>query len=162
MVGKADAIVRATAIEYMTRPDPNIMTTGEPSSTIRFKVLEVIRGPRLSELVLHGYLSDRDDFNDQPSPYNFVRPTGRRGSCFSYTYRSGERFLLFLKRKPDDSFTTAWYALGPVNEQLHWGERSVAYLGKSAGREACNIGCDAALALRDTMLMSFPGNSTEE
>jgi hypothetical protein len=120
MVKQADAIVRVTAAEYASPPqNPNVWTTGEPDSTIRFKVLEVIRGRVSSQLILPGYLVDHDDYNDQVSPYNFVRPNGRSGSCFANSYRSGGQFLLILKKKKPAGYAVNWYALGPTNEQLH-------------------------------------------
>ena len=120
MVAGADAIVRVINMGYVVPPaNPNVFTNAEPDSTVLFKVLEVIRGPKQSELTLHGYVTEVDDFNDAAPPYNFVRPTGRSGSCFTYSYRSGAQFLLFLKKKPSGEFTPAWYTLGPVNEQLH-------------------------------------------
>lgn len=120
MVNSADAIVRATAVEYASPPsNPQIWTTGVPDSKVRFKVVESIRGPVSSELILPGYLVDRDDFNDQRPPYTFVRPGGRAGSCFANSYRSGGQFLLVLKKTKAGEFTVNWYALGPVNEQLH-------------------------------------------
>lgn len=122
MVTQADAIVRVIAVEY-ARPqrNPGMWTTGQPDSMIRFKVLEVIRGRVLrgsSQLILPGYLVDHDDYNDRAVPYNFVRPNGRSGSCFANSYRSGGQFLLILKRELP-GYTTAWYPLGPTNEQLH-------------------------------------------
>ena len=120
MVNDADFIVRAAALEYVSRPsDPRIWTTGTPDSTIRFQILEIIRGPVISDLILPGYLVDKDDFNDRPSPYDFVRPNGRSGSCFANSYRSGAQFLLFLKKTEAGTFTVNWSALAPVNEQLH-------------------------------------------
>jgi hypothetical protein len=120
MVKQADVIVRVTAVEYAVSPrSPNMRTTGEPDSAIRFKVLEVIRGVMQPELILPGYLVDHDDFNDHNPPYNFVRPNGREGSCFANSYRLGAQFLLLLKEKQSEGFTVNWYALGPVNEQLH-------------------------------------------
>ena len=115
----AAVIVRATAVEYAKPPnDPNIMTTGEPDSTIQFKVEEVIRGNGVPDnILLNGYLSDRDDYNEMPVPYTFVRPNGRSGSCFANTYKQGAQFLLFLK-KMDKGYTPNISALGPTNEQL--------------------------------------------
>lgn len=120
MVNAADAIVRATAVEYTVPPsDPHSWTTGVPDSKIRFKVIENIRGPAISDLILPGYLVTRDDFNDHRPPYTFVRPGGRAGSCFANSYRSNAQFILFLKKTKTGEFTVNWYALGPVNEQLH-------------------------------------------
>jgi len=120
MVSQADVIVRAFAEKYDVAPkNPNVVTTGVPDSTVHFHVLEVIRGDARTDLTLPGYLSDKDDFNDHPSPYNFVRPGGRAGSCIANTYRSGVQFLLLLKKQDSRELTVNWYALGPVNEQLH-------------------------------------------
>ena len=122
MVRDARAIVRALATEYASPPaNPNFMTTGEPDSKVRFRILEVIRGTDVkSELVLPGYLTDRDDFNDHPAPYTFVRPGGRAGSCIANSYRSGAQFLLLLKRQ----------ANGRVHRQLvraGSGQRAVTF-----------------------------------
>ncbi len=119
VVRDAEVIVRAKAVEYARPPaNPKIWTTGVPDSQVRFKILEVIRGPRLSTVELPGYLSDVDDFNDHDAPYTFVRPGGRSGSCFANTYRTGAEFLLLMK-SASGGYTVNWYALGPVNEQLH-------------------------------------------
>lgn len=120
MVTAADAVVRAKAVEYASPPsDPHVLTTGVPDSRVRFKVIETIRGQSISELILSGYLVRVDDFNDQPSPYTFVRQGGRSGSCFANSYREEAEFLLFLKKTKDGSLTVNWAALAPVNEQLH-------------------------------------------
>jgi len=120
MVREADLIVRATADSYQVPPrDRNSYTTGVPDSVVRFEVREVIRGTKnTASLLLHGYLVGRDDFNDHTSPYHMVRPGGRAGSCFANSYRAGSEYLLILKKSPE-GFTPYWYALGPVNEQLH-------------------------------------------
>jgi len=96
-----------------------MMTTGVPDSKVRFKVLESLRGEVASDVILPGYLSDTDDFNDQPAPYAFVRRGGRAGSCFANSYRAGGQFLLFLKKTRTGEQTVNWYALAPVNEQIH-------------------------------------------
>lgn len=114
----ADVIVRATAQRYITEPDLNMRTTGTPDSTVEFKVEEVLKGAAVPEkVVLNGYLSDRDDFNDVRIPYKFVRPGGRHGSCFANTYKQKAQFLLFLK-KGEEGYTPNISALGPTNEQL--------------------------------------------
>ena len=120
LVHDADAIVLARAVEYSVPPaDTGLITTGVPDSRVRFKVIESLRGGITSDVILPGYLSDTDDFNDQPPPYTFVRRNGRRGSCFANTYRAGGQFLLFLKKTPTGEQTVNWYALAPVNEQIH-------------------------------------------
>jgi hypothetical protein len=123
MVRGADVIVRAIAEDYAVPPKKsNTFSTFMPDSQIRFKVVEAIRG-KLSDdyLLIHGTLVDRDDFNDQNSPYTFVRPGGRGGNCFALGYRLGAQFLLLLKKKGDNEgeLTPYWYALGPTNEELH-------------------------------------------
>ncbi len=124
----AEYIVRATAIEYSQPPrDPNTRTTGVPDSKITFRVEEVLKGDSLKGTIeLNGYLTDTDEFNDHPPPYNFVRKSGRAGSCFANTYRKDAQFLLFLKRSDNvkwpgvtAAFTVNIDPLAPVNEQLH-------------------------------------------
>ena len=116
----AEVIVRATAVKYAKAPDdPRFMTTGVPDSTIEFRVEDRLRGKNLTDkIILNGYLSDKDDFNDIPVPYMFVRPGGRSGSCFANTYKEGAQFLLFLK-KTGEVYSPNISALGPTNEQLH-------------------------------------------
>jgi hypothetical protein len=82
----------------------------------------VIPGLNISGLVLPGYLVQRDDFNDKPAPYTFVRPGGRAGSCFANSYRQTAQYLLFLKKTKSGELTVNWAALAPVNEQLHSSE----------------------------------------
>lgn len=118
MVKNAEVIVRATALEYSVPPGA-MRTTGVPASKVHFQVTETIRGNAGADLILPGYLSDRDDFNERPVPYDFVRPGGRSGSCFANSYRAGGQFVLALKKNPAGDLTVDWYALGPVNEQLH-------------------------------------------
>jgi hypothetical protein len=117
MVLKADVIVRARA-ERLVHP-ASIPHSSDPDSTVQFKVLETIRGEMPSDhFELRGALVNADDFNDMESPYNFVRPDGRKGSCYATSYRAGAQFLLMLK-KAERGFTVEWYPLGPTNEQLH-------------------------------------------
>ena len=134
----ADLIVRATAVKYAKGPaDPNMRTTGQPDSIIEFKVEEVLRGKDAPKSVsLNGYLSDKDDYNEMPVPYTFVRPTGRSGSCFANTYKQDAQFLLFLKNV-EGKYTSNISALGPTNEQLRsdhdpWLQWVKDYLKKEA------------------------------
>lgn len=121
LVTNADVVIRARAVEYKTPPaNPNLWTTGVPDSVVSFQVLETIRGETPLSLALPGYLTQRDDFNDQKPPYTLVRPGGRSGSCFANSYRQGTEYLLFLKRSDaSGELTVNWAALAPVNEQLH-------------------------------------------
>jgi len=75
-----------------------------------------------SPLLIEGTVTPDDDFTDRPSPYDFVRPRGRGGSCYATEYREGARFLLLLNRAADGSLTPYWAALAPTNEQLHPGD----------------------------------------
>lgn len=119
MCRSAGYVVRATAMQYAMAPAQGMFTTGVPDSTVVFRVEEVLKGTGLpAKLAIKGYVSDYDDFNDHPAPYRFVRPGGRHGSCFANSYKRGAQFLLFLQRQGDE-YTPYWYALGPVNEQLH-------------------------------------------
>jgi len=99
MVSQAELILRVAAVDYASPPPGNIRTTGVPDTKVRFTVMEVVKGTYDSrEITLAGYLDSRDDWNDRPAPYDFVRPGGRRGSCFANTYRTGAQFLLVLKK----------------------------------------------------------------
>ncbi len=120
LVAGADIIVRAVATDYQTAPaNPRMWTTGIPDSVVSFRIAEVVRGASPPSLTLHGYLVQADDFNDRASPYTFVRPGGRAGSCFANSYKRGGEYLLFLKKNKDSGeLTVNWAALAPVNEQL--------------------------------------------
>jgi hypothetical protein len=120
MVKSADLIVRPTAVKYEEAPNKTFWTTGEPESTVLFHVEEVLKGKDVPDkIILNGYLSDKDDFNELHVPYYFVRPGGRSGSCFANTYKQGAQFLLFLgKKKEGTAYTVEIDALAPVNEQL--------------------------------------------
>ena len=120
LVEKADWIVRAEVEDYVVPPTPGkYRTTGVPESIVRFKVREVIWGPDLWDLELHGYVVQTDDFNDRRPPYTFVRPGGRAGSCYANSYRKGAQYLLFLKQTSTGELSVNWAPLSPVNEQLH-------------------------------------------
>ena len=109
LVAEADGIYRVRADDYAsTRP-----TQRGDTSTIRFVVVEVIKGIAEKVLLVPGILSDRDDWNDRPVPYDFVRPAGRHGDCVASTYGKGREFLLFVRGK---KLYPA--SLAPVNEQV--------------------------------------------
>jgi hypothetical protein len=117
---KAVAIVSATAVKYVSPPVGEIRELNVPGKVeIQFRVNQIIKGIDVPDtLVINGYLTDFDDFNDRPVPYDFVRPGGRGGNCFAYEYKKGAEFLLFLK-DVDGKLTPYWDALSPLNEQLH-------------------------------------------
>lgn len=124
---EADDIVRATAVRYVKRTESKYITNGVPDSKVEFHVEQVLKGDSsLKNVLLNGYLSDKDDLNDMPVPYKFVRPNGRTGSCFANTYKRGAQFLLFLKISREvkappvtTKFTVDFAPTAPVNEQLH-------------------------------------------
>jgi hypothetical protein len=117
LVEQADVIVRATADSYDKAPEDNRWTTGLPKSTVKFKVIETLKGELTEPLLIYGYLTDKDDYNDHPVPFTFIRRGGRHGSCIANSYKEGADFLLFLKKR-DDKLTPYWSGLTPVNEQL--------------------------------------------
>lgn len=115
----AELILHVRALEYVSPPKDDWITTGPAPSTIRFQIVEVVKGKHeQKEIVLNGYLIDYNDWNDESVPYNFVRPDGRSGSCFANTYKKGGNFLLLLVKTKADKWTTSYWALGPVNEQI--------------------------------------------
>ena len=120
LVSGAEVIVRAAADRYVKAPEGNLRYLNEPDDAeIEFRVEETLKGENVpTTIILNGYLTDKDDFNDRPVPYDFVRRGGQGGSCSAYEYRQGTEFLLFLK-KQNGKFTVSWYALAPTNEQLH-------------------------------------------
>jgi hypothetical protein len=114
LVSQAYAIARAKALNY---GNANMWTDGS-IPMIRFQVEEIVKGnnsmiPNL--LLIPGYLSQDDDFNDHFPPYNFVRSNGRSGVCFAFMYKQNASYLLFL----NSEYSPYWDALTPVNEQLH-------------------------------------------
>ena len=70
MVEDAEVIVRVKAGEYVEEPKGDIRALNEPSNaTISFKVKETLKGDSVpSEIILNGYLSDADDFNETEVP----------------------------------------------------------------------------------------------
>jgi hypothetical protein len=125
VVKESDLILHVVAVDYAKLPryDPrkdNHFTTGPADSTVRFRVVEVVKGKYdAKEIVLTGFLGNSDDWNDSKTvPYNFVRPTGRHGSCFANTYKQDGNFLLMLKKTKTGEYTQFWYPLGPAEEQI--------------------------------------------
>jgi hypothetical protein len=108
-VKSADVIVRAAPIESIE------------NEGVKFKILEVLKGSDVpSNLIIKGFLSKRDDYNERPVPYWHVRPSGS-GLCYAYEYKEGAEFLLLLKEQ-DGKLTPYWYPLAPTNEQLRPGK----------------------------------------
>jgi len=121
MLAGADLIVRVRATEYATPALGERFRQGFQPGSVRFTVLETIKGTvGATSVVLPGVLTERDDFNDHEPPYRFVRPEGRHGDCFADAYRSQAEFLLFLTGH-EGHYVLYPEALGPVNEQLRGG-----------------------------------------
>lgn len=119
MLGRADVIVRAMALDYVGPLTTSRWGGGYP---IAFRVIETLKGNVSAQtLVIIGGLSEQDDFNDHPVPYTFVRRGGRGGNCFAMGYQKGSTYLLLLKVE-DGSLTPYWSPLAPVNEQLRSSE----------------------------------------
>lgn len=115
LISSAEIVVRATAVKYVRDPKSNI---GIYPREIEFRIEQVLKGENVpSSLIFRGYLTDKDDYNDQPVPYNDVRKGGRGGSCYADNYKQGAEFLLFLMEK-DGKYALQNYPLAPINEQL--------------------------------------------
>jgi hypothetical protein len=122
-------VARAAVIVVAVARRPETPPAWPAPPLIEFHVQSVLRGNgRLepeyipSPLLIEGTLTQRDDFNDRPSPYDFVRPTGRYGTCFTREYREGARYLLLLNKSATGALTPYWAPLAPTNEQLHPGD----------------------------------------
>jgi hypothetical protein len=124
LVSRAEVVVRVRAERLADLPGRAGLMAGRPTQ-VRFVVLDVLKGHLPTRTIeFNGALVERDDRNDHPVPYNFIRPGGRGGNCFALEYRSGAEYLLLLARgkhpsfaQPDD-LTPYWSPLGPTNEQL--------------------------------------------
>jgi len=109
LVSGAERIYRARAESYLGAVPTKRGETGQ----IRFVVLESLKGVLAESIELEGILTESDDPNDRPVPYDFVRPKGRRGNCYALEYARGKEFLLFIR-----SGTPYWSSLAPTNEQV--------------------------------------------
>lgn len=115
VVKQATLIVRARALAVDT-------TATKGSRQVRFEVEEVLKTSTASPpsiLAIRGSLTAQDDFNKRPVPYDQVRPSGLRGSCYAESYRVGADYLLILDEETPGIFTPYWAPLLPTNEQLH-------------------------------------------
>jgi len=126
-VGDAEVILRVRAVEergarirgsFQERRAWLDATGRQFGTTVKFEVLEVLKGQKPEGAIeFEGELTERDDFNDRPAPYDFIRPGGRSGNCFAFHYKKGADYLL-LCRIRDGRLTPHWAALGATNEQL--------------------------------------------
>lgn len=110
---ESDGVYRAIAIDYLM-PQPSVLSRWRESNPqISFQIVETLKGNAETQLFITGVLAEKDDLNDRPVPYDFVRPAGRRGSCQAEEYRRGAEYLLIIK---DGS--PYWSVMAPTNEQL--------------------------------------------
>ena len=127
LIRNAEVIARVRAEGLSSEPG-HAGTMAGSSTQVRFAILELLKGRLPSPTIeFNGSLMDRDDRNDHPVPYNFIRPGGRGGNCFALAYRAGAEYLLLLRRGEHPSYaqpndlTPYWAPLSPTNEQLFGG-----------------------------------------
>jgi hypothetical protein len=117
IVDQASVIVRAEAVSADSMP----VVRGDSVrwfKAVRFAVREVVRDSVPGgQLVLPGWIVDRDDFNRWPVPYQMVRASGQRGDCYASEYRLGAEYLLLLARDAR-GLNVRWMPLAPLNEQI--------------------------------------------
>jgi hypothetical protein len=134
LVRRADSIALAQAADL-------------PGGSVLFEHVFFLKGVEsVPTIRIPGSLTDRDDFNDAPFPYDFVRPAGRTGNCYATTYRVGRWYLLLLKKTAPTldaapfatfSFTPYWEALAPTNEQISGlDDRWVVWVRQHIGHES--------------------------
>jgi hypothetical protein len=124
LVGDAEVIVWVRVEGLSATPGRGGSLLATSPTQVRFAILEVLKGSLSpSKIEFDGSLTDRDDRNDRPVPYDFIRPGGRGGNCFALTYRADADYLLFLRHSErsdaqPNQLTPYWAPLSPTNEQL--------------------------------------------
>ena len=146
LITEAEAIVLMRAEGLATQKGRSGSFAGSDTQ-VRFRVVEILKGIVPGEIIeFNGALTEQDDRNDRPVPYDFIRPGGRHGNCVALEYRQGAEYLLLLKRSSNqaalpDTLTPYWAALAPTNEQVFgpadpwvaWVRKTVANLRKRPG-----------------------------
>lgn len=126
LIDDAEVIARVRAEGFSSTPGRAGLFLAASPTRVTFAILELLKG-RLSSSTIefNGSLTDRDDRNDRPVPYDSIRPGGRGGYCFALAYKAGAEYLLLLRRvehQSDDAqpneLTPYWAPLSPTNEQL--------------------------------------------
>ena len=123
------AIVRVRPLEERRSPDAWGPGPWGPGTTVRFEVVEVLKGQVAPVLEFEGELTDLDDPNPLPVPYSTARSMARGSYCFTFTYKRDGEYLLILGSRNDvrplrgsDSkgggLTPYWAPMGATNEQL--------------------------------------------
>ena len=114
LVSGADGIYHVRASnEIPGPPSSSRMPRPQPNAQVTFRVLSILKGTRRTMLLLPANFVSETDPNDQPVPYDFVRPGGRWGNCYAVTFKQGQEYLLFLK-----GGTPYWSPLAPTTEQV--------------------------------------------
>lgn len=126
-VDDADVIVRVRAIEQRgrrltieeARSQPAGFSSTTLGTTVRFEVLEVLKGSHTSPLEFDGELTDDAVFdeNEPDVPRRGVRKGGRGGNCYALQYRPGQQYLLLLSAR-HGSLTPYWAAMAATNEHV--------------------------------------------
>lgn len=124
LVRRAEVIVRIRAEGLSTNANrAELLPAG--TTQVRFVVLEVIKGTLSRKTIeVSGSLSEQDDRNDRPVPYDFVRRSGRHGNCFALEYRQGAEYVLMLAEGSHPAYgrvgdlTPYWAPLAATNEQV--------------------------------------------
>jgi hypothetical protein len=123
----SEVILRARVLRISDQPGASGVTA-EDSTQVDFVVVEILKGAFPSRVItFNGHTVERDDPNDRPIPYDFVRPGGRTGNGYALSYRENGEYLLLLKRAggsyaQGDKLTPYWSSLTPTNEQLFGSE----------------------------------------
>ena len=124
LVRMATVIVRARADRLADAPGVE-GTLGGSTTQVHFTVVDVLKGRLPGRTIeFNGTLFDRNDPNDRPVPYDFIRPGGRGGNCFALSYKPGGEYLLLLRRDKYSAQPKELALLGaldPTNEQLFGG-----------------------------------------
>ncbi len=122
----AKTIVRVRALEEVgtrrqgtvaQRREKSLATGRDYDTWVRFIVLETLKGKAIPAFFeFEGELYDRDDLNNEPVPYTWVRPGGRGGDCYAHNYKQGRQYLLILGG--EKGLSPYWRPMAATNEQL--------------------------------------------
>ena len=81
LVRLSEVILRARVLGISDQPGDSGVTA-EDSTQVDFVVVEILKGAFPSRVItFNGHTVERDDPNDRPIPYDFVRPGGRTGTA---------------------------------------------------------------------------------
>jgi len=106
IVKNSDAIVLAEVTGYTKE--------NEYGGRVAFRAIEVLKGVAPAErFELAGQTESYRGPNENPPPFNFVRPGGLGGNCFADDYKQGGSFLLFFRKG-----VVAWAPLSATNEEV--------------------------------------------